>query len=71
MNLQTTVDEQRGVTFYTAKVNVSDTELSKLGNVQLILSMPVEVLIKTRERTTLNYLVRPLLDQMNRVFREK
>jgi len=31
----------------------------------------VAAFIKTRERTALNYLIKPLLDQFNRAFREE
>ena len=67
----TTTNEEQGTTFYTAKVNVPDAELNKLGDVKLIPGMPVEVFVKTKDRTALNYLVKPLLDQINRAFREE
>lgn len=67
----TTTNEEQGVTYYTAKVNVPDEELEKLGDLKLIPGMPVEVFVKTTERTALNYLVKPLLDQVNRAFREE
>lgn len=67
----TTTNEEQGVTYYIAKVNVPDEELEKLGNLKLIPGMPVEVFVKTKERTALNYLVKPLIDQVNRAFREE
>lgn len=67
----TSTNEEQGTTFYTAKVNVPDNELNKLGDVKLIPGMPVEVFVKTKDRTALNYLVKPLLDQVNRAFREE
>jgi HlyD family secretion protein len=33
--------------------------------------MPVEVFIRTHERTALSYLVRPVHDQIARAFKEK
>jgi len=65
------VDEQTGAAFYKVRVGVSDEELARLNGLQLIPGMPVEAFIKTRERTALNYLVKPLLDQVNRAFREE
>ena len=65
------VDEQTGASFYKVKVSVPDEELSRLNGQQLIPGMPVETFIKTQDRTALNYLVRPLLDQFNRAFREE
>ena len=71
MSPTTTLDEQLGESYYTAKVKVPDTELQKLKGAKLIPGMPVEVFVKTKERTALNYLVKPLLDQVNRAFREE
>lgn len=65
------VDEQTGAAFYKVRVGVSDEELARLNGQQLIPGMPVEAFIKTRERTALNYLIKPLLDQVNRAFREE
>lgn len=65
------VDEQSGVPFYKVKVGVSQTELARLNGQQLIPGMPVETFIKTRDRTALNYLIKPLLDQFNRALREE
>ena len=65
------VDEQTGAAFYKVKLGVSEKELARLNGQQLIPGMPVEAFIKTRERTALNYLIKPLLDQVNRAFREE
>ena len=43
----------------------------KLGDVKLVPGMPVEVFIRTHERTALSYLVRPVHDQIARAFKEK
>ena len=65
------LDEQTGAPFYKVHLSVSPAELSRLGGLALIPGMPVEVFFTTRERTVLNYLVKPLLDQVNRAFREE
>ncbi|MEM7070065.1 MAG: HlyD family type I secretion periplasmic adaptor subunit [Pseudomonadota bacterium] len=65
------VDEQTGLTFYKIRLGVSENELSRLNDQPLIPGMPVEVFIKTRERTAFNYLTKPLIDQINRAFREE
>ena len=59
------------MSFYKVRLGVTNKELARLGNQKLIPGMPVETFIKTRERTALNYLVKPLLDQINRAFREE
>jgi HlyD family secretion protein len=38
---------------------------------RFIPGMPVDVFIRTRDRTLLSYLVKPLMDQAARAFREK
>ena len=46
-------------------------ELSKLGEVVLVPGMPVDAFIQTGERTVMSYLVRPMMDQLGRAFREE
>ena len=49
----------------------SPDEIERLGDVKLMPGMPVEVFIRTHERTALSYLVRPVHDQIARAFKEK
>jgi HlyD family secretion protein len=65
-----TVDEATGMAYYTARVEISEEEFAKLGDAQLTVGMPVEVFIQTGQRTILNYILRPLSDQLNRALRE-
>lgn len=65
-----TVDEATGVAFYNARIEIPESEFEKLGEVRLTVGMPVEVFIQTGERTILNYILRPLTDQLNRALRE-
>jgi len=65
-----TVDEATGVAFYTARVEITEEEFAKLGDVRLSVGMPVEVFIQTGERTILNYILRPLTDLLKRALRE-
>ena len=44
--------------------------LTSLGK-SLVPGMPVEVLVSTGNRTALSYLVKPLTDQINHMFRER
>ena len=64
-----TTDQRTGVSFYKARVQASDEEIARLGDIRLIPGMPVEVFIQTGERTALSYLVKPLSDQLNRAWR--
>jgi HlyD family secretion protein len=58
------------VSYYAARILIGDRD-SCLGNDQnLIPGMPVEVHIHTGDRSVWSYLMKPLLDQLNRSMRE-
>lgn len=65
-----TRDERTGMGHYVVGVRVSDEELAKLGRLRLIPGMPAEAFLKTAERTFASFLMRPVLEHMNRAFRE-
>lgn len=71
ISANTVIDEQTGLAHYRILLAVSDEELARLGNQPLVPGMPVEAFIKTRDRTPLNYLLKPLTDQIARAFREE
>lgn len=57
--------------YYKVKVKVSDEELARLGEqAELRPGMPADIMIKTGERTPLQYLVKPIADAVARSFRE-
>lgn len=64
-------DERSGQTYYKVRVSVPAKELARLGAVELVPGMPVEVFMQTGERKVLSYLVKPLEDQIARAFREQ
>lgn len=66
-----TINEQTGLSFYQVRLTVPDSELARLEGQAIIPGMPVEAFIKTRDRTPLNYLLKPLTDQIKRAFREE
>jgi HlyD family secretion protein len=53
------------------RVAITPQELARLHGMRLIPGMPVDVFIRTSERTMLSYLLKPLSDQVQRAFREK
>lgn len=57
--------------YYEVRVRLAAGELAKLDGVPLKPGMPVEVFIQTGNRTPLNYLLKPLKDQITHVFRER
>jgi HlyD family secretion protein len=65
-----TTDERTGLQFYSAEVKVSREEIARLGGHALLPGMPVEVFIKTGERSPLSYFGKPFTDYFDRAFRE-
>jgi membrane fusion protein, type I secretion system len=57
--------------YYLARVNVAEADLKSIGDLQLVPGMPVEVYIRTQDRTPLDYLLKPLREQIARTFRER
>ena len=67
----TTQDSSTGESYFLGRIELPAEELGKLGDTGLIPGMPVEVYVQTEERTVASYLIRPLIDQFNRAFRER
>ena len=65
------VDEATRATYYRAEIILNDGQIDRLpANITLIPGMPVEVFIKTSDRSPLSYLVKPLTDYFVKAFRE-
>lgn len=65
------VDEQSNIPYFVVDVEIVEGELSKLTQEQVLLpGMPAEIYIRTGERSPLDYLLKPLSDQIMRAFRE-
>jgi HlyD family secretion protein len=43
----------------------------RLGSLKLVPGMPAEIFVQTEERTPLQYLLKPLREQIARTFRER
>jgi HlyD family secretion protein len=63
-------DDQSGQGYYSIQVRL-DSEDVKKARIDLQSGMPAEVVMPTRARTLVDYLVGPLLDEMTGAFREK
>ena len=63
-------DPTTGQSYYRVGLSVPPEGLAMLGNVDLIPGMPIEAFLETGERSVLNYLTKPLMDQLSRAFRE-
>jgi HlyD family secretion protein len=66
-----TQDQRSGASYYTVRVALKPEELAKLGASKVVPGMPVDVFIKTSGRTALSYLIKPLMDQTERAFKER
>ncbi len=66
-----TQNQQTGEVFYTARVELPDSEVKRLGGQKLLPGMPADVQIRTRDRTAMSYLLKPLEDQIVKAFRER
>jgi HlyD family secretion protein len=63
-------DDRTGTSYFRAEVALDPDALATLGEVQLVPGMPVDVYIRTGDRTPLSYLVKPFTDYFRAAFRE-
>jgi HlyD family secretion protein len=63
-------DPATGQSYYRVGLSVPPEQLALLGNVELIPGMPVEAFLQTGERSVMSYLTKPLLNQLQRAFRD-
>lgn len=66
-----TREQQTNQAYYLVRATLEPEQLRALGDLKLVPGMPAEVFIQTQERTPLEYLLKPLRDQIVRVFRER
>jgi len=60
------INEQTGMPYYLAQVELTPESHKKLENLELLPGMPAEVLINTGERTLLEYLMQPVTNAFAR-----
>lgn len=56
---------------YITRISIPPEQLARVAGFTPMPGMPVEIFIKTRERTFLDYLVKPVIDSMSRAFHEQ
>jgi len=64
-------DEATKIPYYLCRVKLTKEGIRKLGNRNLLPGMPAQVVIKTGERTLMDYLVKPLFDRISISFKER
>jgi protease secretion system membrane fusion protein len=63
--------DPQGIPFYKAVVEVTPEGMHSLRHHQIRAGMPVEVFVRTGERTLMNYLLKPLLDRLQGALTEE
>lgn len=63
-------DEAAQATYYRIEITMEPGEMEKLGALTLVPGMPVDVFIRTADRTPLTYLIQPFADYFTKAFRE-
>ncbi len=58
------VDEKSGAPYYSVKAKVAPEGMKLISNLQIKPGMPVDLFVKTGERTMMNYLLKPILDHL-------
>jgi HlyD family secretion protein len=71
VSADTSRDQQTNTSYFTVRVVLPDEERRRLGGLQLVPGMPAEVFMQTGSRTMMNYLLKPISEQMNRAFVEQ
>lgn len=66
-----THEQQTNQSYYVARILLEAEQVARLGDLKLVPGMPAEAFIQTQMRTPLQYLMRPLSDQIARTFRER
>jgi protease secretion system membrane fusion protein len=64
-------DPKTGMPYYPVNVTIDEESAPKLGANELRPGMPVDVFIKTGERTFISYLLKPLLDRLDAALAEE
>lgn len=65
------VDEKTGAPYFKLYAEATAAGIKRLRDEKVRPGMPVEVFVKTGERTMLNYLIRPILDRAHSALREE
>ncbi|MGX1790464.1 HlyD family type I secretion periplasmic adaptor subunit [Bosea sp. NPDC055332] len=71
ISADTSRDQQTGAIFYTIRVSLPASEIARLGQNRITAGMQAEVFVRTEDRTPLEYIVKPLKDQIAKAFRER
>ena len=71
LSVDRTVDEKTGMTFYRMQADVTPQGSEMLRELKVRPGMPVEIFVRTGERSLLNYLLRPFTDKLHNALTEE
>ncbi|WP_295076880.1 HlyD family type I secretion periplasmic adaptor subunit [Tabrizicola sp.] len=63
-------DDRSGMSYFRTEVAIDAAALRQLRDVDIVPGMPVDVFIRTTDRTPLSYLLKPFTDYFRTAFRE-
>ena len=66
-----TKEQQTNEAYFLIRITLPETDVRRLNELKLVPGMPAEVFVQTGERTPLQYLLKPLHEQIARTFRER
>jgi HlyD family secretion protein len=66
-----TREPQANLAYYVVRATLNEAEVARLTDLTLVPGMPAETFIQTQTRTPLQYLLKPLHEQISRTFRER
>ncbi len=64
-------DEKTGQPYYKLKAKVAPEGIKMIADLQIRPGMPVDLFVKTGERTMMNYILKPILDHIKMAMSEK
>jgi HlyD family secretion protein len=64
-------DEARGISYYQAIIQPDEDAMAAMPDLVMLPGMPVEIFLRTEDRTPLSYLTQPLAVYLKRAFREE
>ena len=65
------VDERSGEPYYKLLAKATAEGMKKIGSQKVRAGMPVDLFVKTGERTMMNYLLKPLIDHFKMAMTEE
>lgn len=66
-----TRDERQGAIYYTVRIDVPKAEIERLAPIKIMAGMQAEAFIETVPRTPIAFLMKPVMNQLSRTFRER